>query len=165
VQDAGSLHTAQQQQFVECLSDVPEGSSLLEQINFAVENSEVSKLSVFSFIFLRQIAANRFNWMGVVIKEAEIVDAFSGDSCLVREGFHVSYTPTGNSIAEILVAERTGHNELILRNAEVAGIYVNGWFEDCPPMARLFYGRTELVRLNLRERVEYLCGWPIGRYK
>jgi len=113
---------------VDAESIIPQGIKFIDQINYSIDNSKSNKLSACSFTFQSDdIAKHLFSRIGLIIKEAEIINHFKCDSGLTKNTYN-STSHKSNSIDTVINLIRGTHNEFLLKNIEVAGIYIESRF-------------------------------------
>lgn len=107
-------------------SRVPKNIKLADQIKFSIAKSKTCKLSTSSFVFCKNASEKQlFTRLGIIIKEGEILGQFKEDSGLTCETLHLINSRLMDNIDEVLFFNSPNYNEIILKDVEIFGIYIN----------------------------------------
>ncbi|HEV8507555.1 MAG TPA: hypothetical protein VGQ53_19220 [Chitinophagaceae bacterium] len=106
---------------------LPDGVRFSDQVKCALEKISKVKLDAFSFTFSINDRKNMYGPIGLIIKDAEIIRGYCTDG-----GYTVAYVESGYPLSpsedfvKVIFEHRENHNNFLLRNVEVCGIYVGG---------------------------------------
>ena len=106
-------------------SQLPSNIKFVDQIKKSIENSKNCKLSSFSFTFNQNQQLPISATIGIIIKEGDIIGAYDDDSGITCNTIYLCNNPTEKEIEKVIASGRNKHNEIILKNVEIFGIYIN----------------------------------------